>query len=66
MSDLNEAISLHRELLSLHPAPHPGRPQVLRNLASALETKSKENDNIQSDDSEATLLLRQEALAMSS
>ena len=64
MSDLEEAIFMRRESLSLRPTPHPDHSQSLNNLALALEIRWKAS-GIQSDLSEATSL-RQEALAMSS
>ena len=36
MSDLEEAILIHRVSLSLHPTPHPRRSVSLNNLANAL------------------------------
>ena len=61
MTDLDEAISMLRESLSLGPRSH--RLLALINLAYYLETRFKENGS-QSDFEEATSL-RQEILAIS-
>ena len=62
MTELEEAISLLREALSLSPATS-SRLSVLRDLAGFLETRFKENGS-QSDFEEATCL-RQEIHAVS-
>ena len=63
MTDLEEAISMLREALSLgSAASHPNRLLVLRNLAHFLETRFKESGR-QSDFEEA-ISLRQEILAI--
>ena len=61
MIDLDEAISMLRESLSL--GPHQHHLLVLKNLAYYLEIRFKQNGS-QSDFEEATSL-RQEILAMS-
>ncbi|KAJ7242197.1 CHAT domain-containing protein [Mycena rebaudengoi] len=38
LEDIEEAISLHREALELHPAPYADRAQWLNNLAHCLES----------------------------
>ncbi len=39
ISDLEEAISYHKESLALRPVGHPDRPTSLNNLASALQSR---------------------------
>ena len=39
MNDLEEAISIYRELLSLYPTFHPDRFPSLNNLAVVLQTR---------------------------
>ena len=63
MVDLDEAISMSREVLSLCPPGHPHRLLPLENFIEILEARFKENGD-QSDFEEAASL-RQEILAMS-
>ena len=64
MTDLEEAIPMVREALSLDPlATHRYRLVALKNLAVFLDARFKENGS-QSDFEEA-ISLRQEILAMS-
>ncbi|THH12051.1 hypothetical protein EW146_g7828, partial [Bondarzewia mesenterica] len=39
IDDLEEAVSFHREALSLHPATHPDRPLLLNNLGNMLRIR---------------------------
>jgi tetratricopeptide (TPR) repeat protein len=57
-SDLDEAISLHRQALELFLPPHPNRSASLTNLANALLTRFKQGGQ-QSDLDEAISLHRQ-------
>ena len=66
ITDLEEAISMLREALSLRvgpPATHPHRLLALDNLAGILEIRYKENGS--QSDFEEVASLRQEILAMS-
>ena len=64
MTDLEEAISMLREGLSLsYASTHPRRLWALENLADILETRFKKNGN--QSDFEQAAALRQEILAMS-
>ena len=42
IDDLNEAITLDRDTLALHPPGHPGRPMSLNNLANHLSCRYKQ------------------------
>ena len=57
-SDLDEAISLHRQALELRPSPHPDQSSSLNNLAFALLTRFEQRGQ-QSDLDEAISLHRQ-------
>ena len=46
MTDLEEAISLYRESLSLYPMSHPDRFISLRDLAAALNDRFRETGSI--------------------
>lgn len=66
MTDLEEAISMLREALSLRVGPaatHLDRLSALINLADILETRFQENGG--QSDFEETISLRQDILAMS-
>ena len=56
--DLNEAILMDRETLSLYPIPHPSRSVSLNNLATALFNRFKQTGLV-TDLQEAILLLRE-------
>jgi hypothetical protein len=47
MEDLEEAISLHREALTLYPLGHPDRSISLTNLAVALDTRFDQSGRIE-------------------
>jgi tetratricopeptide (TPR) repeat protein len=62
VTDLEEAISLHREALELRPSPHPDRSQSLSNLGNALGDRY--NYTGAATDLEEAILLLREALEL--
>ena len=62
MVDLNEAISMHRETLSLRPTPHPDRSSSLTNLGLGLLDRFRRTGLIA--DLEEALLMHRESLSL--
>jgi hypothetical protein len=59
--DIEEAIALRRESLTLRPPPHPDRSNSLHNLARALQTRFEKQKN--PEDINEAIELHKEALA---
>ena len=61
MVDLNEAISMDRETLSLRPAPHPDRASSLTNLGLGLWDRFQKAGSMA--DLEEAILMHRESLS---
>ncbi|KAF8966679.1 tetratricopeptide repeat-containing protein [Flammula alnicola] len=61
-SDLDEAISFHREALGLRPAPHSSRSTSLNDLAAALLTRFEQRGT--SNNLDEAILLHRETLVL--
>jgi tetratricopeptide (TPR) repeat protein len=62
MEDLQSAIRLYHEALSLCPIGHPNRPKSLNNLASALQIRYSQLEEV--EDLHSAIRLCQEALSL--
>jgi hypothetical protein len=62
MEDLEEAITYHREALTLCPPGHPNRSSSLNNLASAVHTRYKQLGSM--EDLEEVITYHREALTL--
>jgi hypothetical protein len=60
--DLEDAISSHREALTLHPPGHPDRSSSLNNLANALQTRFEQLGRV--EDLEDAISSHREALTL--
>ncbi|KAG2751992.1 hypothetical protein P692DRAFT_20639422, partial [Suillus brevipes Sb2] len=60
--DMDQAITLQREALALHPVGHTDRSKILNNLGNRLSTRFDHRGN--AEDLDRAIALHREALAL--